>query len=154
MMDGLAFIQAGTAYLEAKFPSIASGLIGNDGDEQLLSAARQPVEYYLRCNGLGNRDSDLDALATLSFDFLRLHAKFLRTGRYRAQSSHGFRESLYDRPDRMNEYLGGLLLSYAFWPNHVRIFKFYYDKFLAEISSAANIVEIGVGHGLMAATAM
>ena len=41
-------------------------------------------------------------------------------------------------------------MTYALWPNHARMLGFMADRFAAELAPGSRIVEVGVGHGLMA----
>jgi 2-polyprenyl-3-methyl-5-hydroxy-6-metoxy-1,4-benzoquinol methylase len=49
-------------------------------------------------------------------------------------------------------YLDGLLLTYAFWINHAALYRCFVRTFLPRLPREARVLEIGVGHGLMALT--
>jgi len=92
----------------------------------------------------------LESFAVLSFDFLRLQARFNKTGQYALASAEGLSENLYsDGEEMLGRYIDGLLLSYAMWPNHARILDFFRQT-VAQIPAGSKVREIGVGHGLMA----
>lgn len=152
-MTNIHALKDAVGYISKQFPIVASGLIDPD-DTQLNTAAARVIDFYLRCKGREHWQEALDAAAKLSVDFIRLHGRFLKTGAYRATQSKTFNEVLYSQPDKMKDYLDGLLFSYALWPNHVRIYSFFCERFLPMLPPSATIIEIGVGHGLMAATAM
>jgi 2-polyprenyl-3-methyl-5-hydroxy-6-metoxy-1,4-benzoquinol methylase len=140
-------------YIKQSFPIVASGLL-DPSDSDLGPYASRVLDYYFRKNGEDSFNSALDGLAKLSIDFIRLHARFVRTRTYRATSSAHFSAELYSQPAKMKEYLDGLLLSYALWPNHTLIYRFFDEAFVQSVSETATVVEIGVGHGLMAATVL
>jgi 2-polyprenyl-3-methyl-5-hydroxy-6-metoxy-1,4-benzoquinol methylase len=50
----------------------------------------------------------------------------------------------------MTEYLDGLALTYAMWPNHARMLQFYVTSFVPLIPADGRVLEIGPGHGLLA----
>jgi len=127
-----------------------------EADFDLAPAALEVFQYFTRCNGNDplRFEKALNGLAELSFDFIRLQGRFRKTGHYRATDTKIFELELYSKPERMREYLDGLLMSYALWPNHVRIYEFMKNEFAPRFPRDAEVIEIGVGHGLMAATAM
>jgi hypothetical protein len=143
------------SYLSKEFPQISSGLV-TKANLELAPIAEKVLDYFALCNGnqRSRFESALGGVAQLSFDFIRLHGRFLRTGKYKATDSKAFEVQLYSQPDRMRDYLDGLLLSYALWPNHVKIYDFMLREFTEKTPINADVVEVGVGHGLMAATVM
>lgn len=147
------------AWLKERYPQIASGLLFAlpDREPGLDATARRVFEASSRkCAAEGRpMSAALEGVARMSFEFLRLQARFVRDGRYREQDGAGLFERLYSRPDVMEGYyLDGLLLTYAFWVNHVRLLQFYREQFVEPLGSSPRMIEIGVGHGLMALTAL
>lgn len=137
------------------YPLIAKGLSPQVlGDEPgALAAAEHTVNYAWRRSGENSeRFSEmLEAFALLSFDFLRLQAKFNKTGRYALSSADGLSDDLYsDGEEMLGRYIEGLLLSYAMWPNHARILDFFKQRVVGTLTGGSRVREIGVGHGLMA----
>ncbi len=93
----------------------------------------------------------LESFSTISVDFLRLQGRFMRSGKYRAAANPETLQELYADGERMRGYyLDGLFLTYALWPNHVQMLKFFRDRFLARLPENVSLLEVGVGHGLMA----
>jgi 2-polyprenyl-3-methyl-5-hydroxy-6-metoxy-1,4-benzoquinol methylase len=107
-----------------------------------------------KCEAEGRSvDAALEALARMSFDFLRLQPRFMKTGRYRSAASGPLKERIYGQKEVMEGYyLDGLLLTYAFWVNHAALYRFFARTFLPRLAPEARVLEIGVGHGLMALT--
>jgi 2-polyprenyl-3-methyl-5-hydroxy-6-metoxy-1,4-benzoquinol methylase len=143
-------------WLGAEYPILAAGLrrLETVPDAPL---ARAVYELFLT---KVQRDrtsikAGLESFAAMSFDFLRLQARFQQTGRYEASSEEELLRTLYSDEQRMDgEYLDALLLSYCFWPNHIALLSFFEARFLARLKEGDRILEVGVGHGLMALLAM
>ncbi len=74
---------------------------------------------------------------------------FRRTGRYRWSTFEDAYREVYSRPDYMNNYLRGLLLSQVLWANQAAAFHFYVRRFLPRLKHDADYLEIGPGHGLL-----
>jgi 2-polyprenyl-3-methyl-5-hydroxy-6-metoxy-1,4-benzoquinol methylase len=103
--------------------------------------------------GLSTREAQIEAFGRVSFDFIRLQARFMLSGKYAATENPSHLTELYDDDSRMNGYyLDGLLVTYMLWPNHARFFRSFLEQFLPIVSKIKDlqIGEIGVGHGLMA----
>lgn len=97
----------------------------------------------------------LESFAAMSIDFLRLQAGFLRSGSYRPQSEEELFQTIYaDEQLMAGAYLDALLLSYCFWPNHSALLSFFESRFLPRCPASGRVLEIGVGHGLMALMTM
>ena len=140
-----------------KYPQIAGGLLGGDAtrDPELEGYAGSVLGFLARkCEAEGRSlDEALEAMARISFDFLRLQPRFMKTGRYRSAHSAPLVEKIYSQKDVMEGYyLDGLLLTYAFWVNHASLYRYYVRGFLPRLLPEARVLEIGVGHGLMALT--
>ena len=88
----------------------------------------------------------------MCMEILREQIRFKKTGTYLIDNAPTAYEQVYSQHDRMRSYIVGLLLSYLFWPNHYRLFKYYRETLRR--STAARYLEVGAGHGLFAAEAM
>jgi 2-polyprenyl-3-methyl-5-hydroxy-6-metoxy-1,4-benzoquinol methylase len=140
------------AWIAANYPPIAGGLIGPEADVNHRELAHEVYRIFLAKarENHGELEGGLESFAQMSFDFLRLQSRFLRSGRYEAQSAKKLLDELYLDEERMKRYyLDGLLLTYAFWPNHIKLLEFFRNDFLTTIHNGARIMEIGIGHGLM-----
>jgi 2-polyprenyl-3-methyl-5-hydroxy-6-metoxy-1,4-benzoquinol methylase len=82
-------------------------------------------------------------------DFLYAQIQFQKTGKYPISDALIAKTLVYDEVVVMKYYMVGLLLSYMFWPNHYKLFKFF-EKHL-EGKSFKSYLEVGVGHGLFTA---
>jgi 2-polyprenyl-3-methyl-5-hydroxy-6-metoxy-1,4-benzoquinol methylase len=152
-MSARAFLTELTADVSREFPVLANGLLANQlaDDDPLWEWAALAAEHVLRITGNDDRriSECTEAFVVTSLDFLRLQARFMKTGRY-AHSSASETSALYADSGRMTEYLDGLALTYAMWPNHTRMLSFYGSQFVPSIPPRGRVLEIGPGHGLFA----
>jgi 2-polyprenyl-3-methyl-5-hydroxy-6-metoxy-1,4-benzoquinol methylase len=142
------------SWIHENYPAIAGGLLSKERPDgpALVEVAERVLGFYLRNVGEDRTrlHGALDAVAMLSFDFLRLQSRFMKSGKYRSSSAREIREKIYQNPDRMEgTYLDGLFLTYAFWPNHTMILRFFEQNALPLPANGSNVLEIGAGHGLM-----
>jgi SAM-dependent methyltransferase len=74
---------------------------------------------------------------------------FRRHGRYeRSKFSEAVRD-VYSKPDVMEKYMNGLLLSGVFWHNHACALTFYRREFLPMLPDQYRHLEVGPGHGAL-----
>ena len=147
-------------WLSANFPECSSGLLFNAGAEErraLLPVGRRVLDCFL--HKIGHQRSrlhqGLEALAEVSFDFLLRQARFRKTGSYEPRTAARVIREIYHNREKMEgSYLDGLLLTYAFWPNHARMLHCYVALLGSGQPSGPAVLEIGLGHGLMALTAL
>jgi 2-polyprenyl-3-methyl-5-hydroxy-6-metoxy-1,4-benzoquinol methylase len=152
-MSSRLLLEELTGRISRDYPVLARGLLANQlgPDDPLWDSATLALEHVVRITG-GDDDrmgQCVEAFVVTSLDFLRLQARFMRTGRY-ARSSAVESSTLYDDADRMTEYLDGLALTYAMWPNHARMLQFYVGDFVPLVADDGAVLEIGPGHGLLA----
>ncbi len=86
----------------------------------------------------------------MCMDFLAEQIRFKKTGHYKVSLAAEAEAHVYSDVNVMRYYMVGLLLSYMFWPNHYRLFRFFLDT-LPE-TPPARYLEVGVGHGLFTST--
>lgn len=130
------------------YPALHAGLFQPDGDTRLLGYANYVLSLYAE----RKRDwqEGYDALAHMCFDFMKRQVRFNRTGRYGSTGKDELLGELYGDDARMeNYYLDAVLLSYAFWTNHVKMLAFYVEEFLPKLPEHGTLFEIGCGPGLM-----
>ncbi|WP_028476164.1 bifunctional 2-polyprenyl-6-hydroxyphenol methylase/3-demethylubiquinol 3-O-methyltransferase UbiG [Nocardia sp. CNY236] len=135
------------------YPLISGGLIDRHlpRDDAAWSHAQWALGY-LDAKHPEGLDGVFEAFATVSMDFLRLQTRFMRTRRYARARSSELVSDLYANDERMlGYYLDGLAMTYVLWPNHVRVLAFFAEHFLPRIAPGSRVLEVGVGHGLMAA---
>jgi 2-polyprenyl-3-methyl-5-hydroxy-6-metoxy-1,4-benzoquinol methylase len=152
-MTSRAFLEGVTAEITRSYPVLANGLLGNQlaADDPLWEWATLAADHVVRVTGGDARriEQCTEAFVVTSLDFLRLQARFMKTGTY-AHSSASETSALYSDAALMSEYLDGLALSYAMWPNHTRMLQFYVEHFTGAVPRDGRVLEIGPGHGLFA----
>jgi 2-polyprenyl-3-methyl-5-hydroxy-6-metoxy-1,4-benzoquinol methylase len=152
-VNSRAFLEELAAGISRDYPMLARGLLPNQlaTEDPLWEWASLAAEHVLRITGNDDRriTDSTEAFVVASLDYIRLQARFLKTGCY--AHSHAIESAaLYSDPERMTEYLDGLALTYALWPNHTRMLRFYVEHFLPLVPHGSRLLEIGPGHGLLA----
>ena len=135
------------------YPVIGGGLVDRHlaPDDAAWTQAERALGY-LQAKHPEGLDDVLEAFATVSTDFLRLQARFMKNRRYARSDSSELVSDLYADDEKMSGYyLDGLAMTYVLWPNHARMITFFADEFVPRLPPGSRVVEVGVGHGLMAA---
>ena len=74
---------------------------------------------------------------------------FRRHGKYeRSTFDEAFRD-VYSKPDVMEHYMNGLLVSGIFWHNHAYALNFYRTQYLPMLPQGYSHLEVGPGHGAL-----
>jgi 2-polyprenyl-3-methyl-5-hydroxy-6-metoxy-1,4-benzoquinol methylase len=142
------------ARLRDEYPVIGGGLVDRHlGADEPAWQYAQAALGYVAGRSQDDLKTELEAFATVSMDFLRLQARFMRTRQYaRAGGAAELVEELYNDESKMRGYyLDGLALTYALWPNHSRMIAFMAQSFIPRLQPGDRVAEVGVGHGLLAA---
>lgn len=96
--------------------------------------------------------TNIDALVTdykwVCQMLLEEQMHFFRTGGYRLNKIDDAIQEVYSRPEIMKPYMNGLLISQFVWTNHTQANELFVSNFLPRISSGANLMEVGPGHGM------
>lgn len=74
---------------------------------------------------------------------------FRRNGRYERSTFEEAYRDIYSKPDVMEKYMNGLLVSGVFWHNHACALTFYRSQFLPMLPKNFSHLEIGPGHGAL-----
>lgn len=99
--------------------------------------------------------SDEDKIAAakaykkMCMDLLREQIRFKKTGIFHESNVNEVYKNVYSQESVMRYYLIGLLLSYLFWPNHFKMFRFFQQA--TDMLSCKKYLEVGAGHGLFTA---
>lgn len=74
---------------------------------------------------------------------------FRRNGRYERSKFEEALRDVYSKPDVMEKYMNGLLISGIFWHNHAYALNFYRTQFLPMLPENFTHLEVGPGHGAL-----
>jgi 2-polyprenyl-3-methyl-5-hydroxy-6-metoxy-1,4-benzoquinol methylase len=148
------YLEQLSAQITREYPVLANGLLPNrlPTDDPLWEWATIATEHVLRITGADEAKlaQCAESFVVTSLDFLRLQARFVKTGRY-AKASACETATIYADSETMTDYLDGLALTYAMWPNHARLLEFFTRTLVPALPSNAHVLEVGPGHGLFAA---
>lgn len=107
----------------------------------------------IKSSGIGGNGESYDAAVKaykdMCSEILREQIRFRRSRVYRSNDFDNVLREVYEQKDRMRAYLKGLLLTYLFWPNHYKMFRFF-QRHIANLSPGIYL-EVGSGHGLFTA---
>lgn len=80
---------------------------------------------------------------------IKEQVRFLHSGSYGHDDFDAVLAQVYSNPEVMKGfYLDGLLLSYAFWPSQLDLYRFFQGQFLPRLPQQGLGAEVGFGHGL------
>lgn len=74
---------------------------------------------------------------------------FRRHGRYERSKFEDAYRDVYSKPDVMEKYMNGLLVSGIFWSNHAYALTFFRTQFLTMLPKGFTHLEVGPGHGAL-----
>jgi 2-polyprenyl-3-methyl-5-hydroxy-6-metoxy-1,4-benzoquinol methylase len=103
---------------------------------RLLELQGQTIDYSIDCY--------LQMLADVNYESVQ----FIQTGEYSSKSFAEVNERVYSKPEVMEYYMHGLLLSQFLWPQHYNILLFFNKIILKNGRNIAHYLEVGGGHGL------
>lgn len=74
---------------------------------------------------------------------------FRRFGKYRISTFEAANAECYQKPEFMNRYMNGLLVSYVLWNNHAHAVASFINEYLKMLPAGTDHLEIGPGHGIL-----
>lgn len=97
----------------------------------------------------GSLDDAIEALLEYTVEYMRHQVSFLSSGEYSNTDFEEVFAKVYDNAELMiGTYLPGLYMTQLFWPIHYRVLEVYRKQFLSRLREPAQLIEVGVGHGL------
>jgi 2-polyprenyl-3-methyl-5-hydroxy-6-metoxy-1,4-benzoquinol methylase len=109
---------------------------------QILAAENKTLDYSIDCY--------LQMIADVNTETL----EFLRTGKYTSSTFDEVNSRVYARPETMEYYMHGLLLSQFLWKHHYQMFDYFTTTLPRYAEQAKSYLEVGVGHGFYLAKAL
>jgi len=73
--------------------------------------------------------------------------EFARSGRYTSSTFEEVNQRVYGRPETMQYYMHGLILSQFLWRHHYEMFDYYSTMLPRYTGGILDYLEVGVGHG-------
>jgi len=116
----------------------------------LSESERDEVEAYIAFSleeGI-TAEQLADAYLTIVEDTFVEELRFRETGRYRFSSFAEARNAVYDNHDYMRRYMIGLALSSFWWPNHMKMRRFFQQQLPLLATRSGTYREVGPGHGM------
>ncbi|HVS97330.1 MAG TPA: class I SAM-dependent methyltransferase [Puia sp.] len=112
----------------------------------LAEAFFQKYEAILRQEGK-DIDYAIDCYLRMVEDVNAETVEFLHTGRYSSSSWEEVNARVYGRPETMQYYMHGLILSQFLWRHHYDMFDYFSAALPASAGGVRHYLEVGVGHG-------
>jgi 2-polyprenyl-3-methyl-5-hydroxy-6-metoxy-1,4-benzoquinol methylase len=108
----------------------------------ILAAEGKTLDYAIDCY--------LQMIADVNSETV----EFLRSGKYTSSTFQEVNERVYARPETMEYYMHGLILSQFLWKHHYGMFEYFISNFPKYAASAKSYLEVGVGHGFVLSKAV
>ena len=99
-------------------------------------------------------DYAIDCYLQMIADMNSETVEFLRSGKYTSSTFQEVNERVYARPEIMEYYMHGLILSQFLWKHHYGMFDYFITHFPKYARSAKTYLEVGVGHGFLLSKAI
>jgi len=80
--------------------------------------------------------------------------EFLRTGKYTSSTFNEVNNRVYARPEIMEYYMHGLIMSQFLWRHHYQMFNYFIETLPKYTGQIKNYLEVGVGHGFYLSKAL
>lgn len=123
--------------------------VANLNNEELFKLE----EYLLFCQTQGlSIDYLAQCYSTILTDVLRESIYFKQHKKYRYSSFSEVANSVYYNDEYMSLYMHGLLITLFFWPNHLKLYRFFLNTLPS--NKSGTYLEVGTGHGYFFKTAL
>jgi 2-polyprenyl-3-methyl-5-hydroxy-6-metoxy-1,4-benzoquinol methylase len=107
-----------------------------DNYERYLLTEHQTLEYAIDCY--------LRMIADMYIETIEFH----RTGKYTSQTFDEVNKRVYAKPETMEYYMHGLLMSQFLWRHHYQMLEYFLKSLNIYVDRVTSYLEIGAGHGL------
>jgi len=101
----------------------------------ILQSQNQTIDYAIDCY--------LKMIADVNAETI----DFLRTGKYSSNTFDEVNARVYARPETMEYYMHGLIMSQFLWKHHYQVVDFFISTIPAYKAAIKSYLEIGVGYG-------
>lgn len=137
--------------------ALARELLGRAGSifrQQLRFLLEQRPEFWPHAERLTRAVQQLgndpaECLIEYTVTTIKEQLRFLHSGSYGHDDFDAVLAQVYANPEVMKGfYLDGLLLSYAYWPSQLDLYRFFRGELLPRLPAHGLGAEVGFGHGL------
>jgi 2-polyprenyl-3-methyl-5-hydroxy-6-metoxy-1,4-benzoquinol methylase len=108
----------------------------------ILHREKKSLEYAIGCY--------LQMVADVNIETV----EFQHTGKYSSSSFEEVNRRVYARPETMEYYMHGLILSQFLWKHHYLMFDYFITNLPRYAGAVKNYLEVGVGHGFYLSRAL
>jgi 2-polyprenyl-3-methyl-5-hydroxy-6-metoxy-1,4-benzoquinol methylase len=125
-------------------------------DERYNELADAFFKKYIHILQLQNRTLDyaIDCYLQMIADVNSETIEFLRTGKYTSSTFDEVNQRVYARPETMEYYMHGLIMSQFLWKHHYQMLDYFINTLPGYRNKTKSYLEIGVGHGLYLSKAL
>jgi 2-polyprenyl-3-methyl-5-hydroxy-6-metoxy-1,4-benzoquinol methylase len=127
-------------FFDSRYNELADTFFGKY--VQILAAENKTLDYSIDCY--------LQMIADVNTEAL----EFLRTGKYTSSTFDEVNSRVYARPETMEYYMHGLLLSQFLWKHHYEMFDYFTSTLPRYADHIKSYLEAGVGHGFYLSRAL
>jgi len=125
-------------------------------DERYDELASSFFKKYIHILQLQNKALDyaIDCYLQMIADVNSETIDFLRTGKYTSSTFEEVNQRVYARPETMEYYMHGLIMSQFLWKHHYQMLDYFINTLPGYRDKTKSYLEIGVGHGLYLSKAL
>ncbi len=118
-------------------------------DDRYLELADTFFNKYTRILQAQNKtlDYSIDCYLQMIADVNSETIEFLRTGKYTSSTFDEVNKRVYARPETMEYYMHGLIMSQFLWRHHYQMFNYFITTLPQYVNVIKHYLEVGVGHG-------
>jgi len=128
------------AFFDARYYALANSFFAKYIN--ILQLNNKTLDYAINCY--------LQMIADVNSETV----EFLRTGKYSSSTFAEVNQRVYARPETMEYYIHGLIMSQFLWKHHYQMLQYFTDTLPRYISATKSYLEVGVGHGLYLSKAL
>ena len=125
-------------------------------DDQYYRESNAFFEKYLEF--LKKEDKSLDygieCYLKMIADVNSETVEFARTGKYTSSTFDEVNKRVYARPETMEYYMHGLIMSQFLWKHHYEMYDYFIEELPKYKDKIKSYIEVGAGHGLTLSKAL
>jgi 2-polyprenyl-3-methyl-5-hydroxy-6-metoxy-1,4-benzoquinol methylase len=125
-------------------------------DDRYHQSADAFFDRYVPLLQLENKtlDYSIDCYLRMVDDVNSETIEFLRTGKYTSSTFDEVNTRVYARPEIMEYYMHGLVMSQFLWKHHYQMFEYFIETLPKYTCQIKSYFEVGVGHGFYLSKAL